>query len=257
MPAGDWYDDVTYTKFCLSFFFFQAEDGIRDYKVTGVQTCALPILQPGGEFRLAPKRAQPIERAHERVLGELTRQLVVSRQAVGQSVDTIHVGVVQRALRGAVPGPDFGYQFAFVHQAPSGRQGAASVNSVTRRSVGGLRGAGGRGGYACFKRIRIPTPTSTASRNDARVPTRKYSANSRSSSCLKRASDLAAMIHPTAAYSPSNTMVSARARSRDPTARPRATSIAPAVRSSSRRICNVGSSSTLRISTIPRPDTYR
>src|SRR5688500_19377638 len=30
---------------CVIFFFlfFQAEDGIRDYKVTGVQTCALPI----------------------------------------------------------------------------------------------------------------------------------------------------------------------------------------------------------------------
>src|SRR5256885_5579576 len=27
----------------IFFFFFQAEDGIRDYKVTGVQTCALPI----------------------------------------------------------------------------------------------------------------------------------------------------------------------------------------------------------------------
>src|SRR5258708_24928405 len=27
------------------FFFFQAEDGIRDDLVTGVQTCALPILQ--------------------------------------------------------------------------------------------------------------------------------------------------------------------------------------------------------------------
>src|SRR5256885_5468455 len=27
----------------ICFFFFQAEDGIRDYKVTGVQTCALPI----------------------------------------------------------------------------------------------------------------------------------------------------------------------------------------------------------------------
>src|SRR5205807_2253821 len=27
----------------LVIFFFQAEDGIRDYKVTGVQTCALPI----------------------------------------------------------------------------------------------------------------------------------------------------------------------------------------------------------------------
>src|ERR1039457_7472637 len=28
-------------------FFFQAEDGIRDYKVTGVQTCALPIYVNG------------------------------------------------------------------------------------------------------------------------------------------------------------------------------------------------------------------
>ena len=32
--------------FCI--FFFQAEDGIRDTSVTGVQTCALPILKSGG-----------------------------------------------------------------------------------------------------------------------------------------------------------------------------------------------------------------
>src|SRR5215475_15272076 len=30
------------------FFFFQAEDGIRDFHVTGVQTCALPISAPEG-----------------------------------------------------------------------------------------------------------------------------------------------------------------------------------------------------------------
>src|SRR5215813_7936643 len=30
------------------FFFFQAEDGIRDADVTGVQTCALPIFNFGG-----------------------------------------------------------------------------------------------------------------------------------------------------------------------------------------------------------------
>src|SRR5437588_10490168 len=30
----------------FSFFFFQAEDGIRDHCVTGVQTCALPISLP-------------------------------------------------------------------------------------------------------------------------------------------------------------------------------------------------------------------
>src|SRR2546430_3007010 len=40
------------------FFFFQAEDGIRDLTVTGVQTCALPICQhvdlPEGGLVLAP-----------------------------------------------------------------------------------------------------------------------------------------------------------------------------------------------------------
>src|SRR5690625_6839460 len=30
----------------MIFFFFQAEDGIRDGHVTGVQTCALPIFLP-------------------------------------------------------------------------------------------------------------------------------------------------------------------------------------------------------------------
>src|SRR5207248_6702155 len=33
--------------FLLFFFFFQAEDGIRDRTVTGVQTCALPIWNRG------------------------------------------------------------------------------------------------------------------------------------------------------------------------------------------------------------------
>src|SRR5205807_2900743 len=36
------------------FFFFQAEDGIRDYKVTGVQTCALPISSGGYYTGVAP-----------------------------------------------------------------------------------------------------------------------------------------------------------------------------------------------------------
>src|SRR5690606_39702402 len=32
-------------RFSLTVFFFQAEDGIRDFHVTGVQTCALPISE--------------------------------------------------------------------------------------------------------------------------------------------------------------------------------------------------------------------
>src|SRR5699024_12068271 len=35
---------IDYFLYLLVFFFFQAEDGIRDRNVTGVQTCALPIL---------------------------------------------------------------------------------------------------------------------------------------------------------------------------------------------------------------------
>src|SRR5688572_16814811 len=34
---------VAARSFHAAFFFFQAEDGIRDLTVTGVQTCALPI----------------------------------------------------------------------------------------------------------------------------------------------------------------------------------------------------------------------
>src|SRR5262249_57672427 len=33
---------------CCMFVFFQAEDGIRDWSVTGVQTCALPISHERG-----------------------------------------------------------------------------------------------------------------------------------------------------------------------------------------------------------------
>src|SRR3712207_8267719 len=49
MPSGSVAEHTCY------FFFFQAEDGIRDIGVTGVQTCALPIFigMPEGHFPLA------------------------------------------------------------------------------------------------------------------------------------------------------------------------------------------------------------
>src|SRR5437868_12067623 len=49
--------------FC--FFFFQAEDGIRDRNVTGVQTCALPIFGVLEEQRRGVRRVErqaPLER---------------------------------------------------------------------------------------------------------------------------------------------------------------------------------------------------
>src|SRR5438093_7878749 len=55
--------------FCF-FFFFQAEDGIRDWSVTGVQTCALPIFFIGG---LVYKFANFREEGRVRLLIEAIR----------------------------------------------------------------------------------------------------------------------------------------------------------------------------------------
>src|SRR2546427_7809085 len=45
---------MSIVAFCVLFFFFQAEDGIRDLTVTGVQTCALPIF---GTFSICSRGA--------------------------------------------------------------------------------------------------------------------------------------------------------------------------------------------------------
>src|SRR6267143_3332199 len=63
------------------FFFFQAEDGIRDGPVTGVQTCALPISRslrafdaPAGRaLHGAGDRAAGIVRSEERRVGKECR----------------------------------------------------------------------------------------------------------------------------------------------------------------------------------------
>src|SRR5690625_5789089 len=44
--------------YSIIYFFFQAEDGIRDGHVTGVQTCALPICPGGPAARSAQRRAR-------------------------------------------------------------------------------------------------------------------------------------------------------------------------------------------------------
>src|SRR5690348_17985503 len=72
-------------------FFFQAEDGIRDGRVTGVQTCALPILGPRSirtvtrsippratvtpvwPFRSARSRVASADRSEERRVGKECR----------------------------------------------------------------------------------------------------------------------------------------------------------------------------------------
>src|SRR5207302_5430170 len=45
-------------------FFFQAEDGIRDFHVTGVQTCALPIYQQSHDDRETGPEDQRLAVSH-------------------------------------------------------------------------------------------------------------------------------------------------------------------------------------------------
>src|SRR5690606_40114658 len=82
--------------YCFCCFFFQAEDGIRDFHVTGVQTCALPIYPArllgalaggvrqrrgifgGGRSRRVPalpRRARPNTRSEERRVGKECRYM--------------------------------------------------------------------------------------------------------------------------------------------------------------------------------------
>src|SRR5688572_31887691 len=53
------------------FFFFQAEDGIRDLTVTGVQTCALPISQQRNTVNALSGRARAADEFLRRGIAEL------------------------------------------------------------------------------------------------------------------------------------------------------------------------------------------
>src|SRR6266516_4371040 len=94
--------------FFLFFFFFQAEDGIRDRTVTGVQTCALPI-------------SVCIANAVADALGTKDVELPIVPAGLAEIV------------RGAEPIPPVGRRAEAPKTAKSGRQlsgeGSATVNA--------------------------------------------------------------------------------------------------------------------------------
>src|SRR5256885_8125458 len=73
-------------------FFFQAEDGIRDYKVTGVQTCALPI-SGGRDVAGRGVVGRGLKDAHQRPPGQAGRRYrLPGLAAVAREVDETVVG---------------------------------------------------------------------------------------------------------------------------------------------------------------------
>src|SRR3989454_1107602 len=83
------------------FFFFQAEDGIRDYKVTGVQTCALPIslrAEAAPRPRTARRdRSGRGERAVRRAREDRDR---IPRREIHQGVHRARRAICGRRTRG-------------------------------------------------------------------------------------------------------------------------------------------------------------
>src|SRR5207247_7533357 len=68
-------------------FFFQAEDGIRDPLVTGVQTCALPIFE-AGRFRGEVDIAVGVERKRQEVVLHAAELKVERATAHADGVET-------------------------------------------------------------------------------------------------------------------------------------------------------------------------
>src|SRR5258707_2775562 len=63
----------------FSFFFFQAEDGIRDIGVTGVQTCALPICRLAHARRACDADADRLAGQGQKLLHQAARRLLMIR----------------------------------------------------------------------------------------------------------------------------------------------------------------------------------
>src|SRR5699024_11555865 len=70
-------------------FFFQAEDGIRDRNVTGVQTCALPILEILNESETPPFSITDVNDIDENVRLKY-RYIDLRRESLAQTFKMRH-----------------------------------------------------------------------------------------------------------------------------------------------------------------------
>src|SRR5260370_10749204 len=101
----------------LIFFFFQAEDGIRDSSVTGVQTCALPIL---GELREALEAGAEAVLLDNMTPEEAKHCVALVRSLRRDCVIEISGGITLDNVRAyAETGANFLSSGALTHSAPS------------------------------------------------------------------------------------------------------------------------------------------
>src|SRR2546430_4334972 len=138
--------------YCHLFFFFQAEDGIRDLTVTGVQTCALPISRRELRGVSALARDPDHRHAQETAAHELIERrvdLAIAQIAGGPEQ---HHGITVTAFHG-FPRRDLRTRGA----SPTGPCWRTRPARVTRSAHTVPRSAPGRA-----RRFRPPPPRSSA-----------------------------------------------------------------------------------------------
>src|SRR2546422_10033180 len=131
------------------FFFFQAEDGIRDVAVTGVQTCALPIsaaleraaFAGRAGCRGAVVNALPAGLDAVRALGESTGLAIMAHPSLAGAFFQVDHGIVPEVLLGdlfrvagsdAVIYPNVGGRFTFSEAT------CAAINARLRGPLGSV-----------------------------------------------------------------------------------------------------------------------
>src|SRR5439155_10528666 len=117
--------------FVRSFFFFQAEDGIRDGHVTGVQTCALPICS------LSRRTSRP-------TVGGRNGPLLAASQ---------RSSLARVVLRGAAPFRKLRNPFG---ETPTSRAARRNETRAACRATASRSRGMGRDGTVCF--IPLPSP---------------------------------------------------------------------------------------------------
>src|SRR5438132_7056701 len=105
-------------------FFFQAEDGIRDHCVTGVQTCALPIAAPTLGFLIAARALQGLGGALIMSISPamLTRAFAASERgrALGLNAVVVALGVSTGPTLGGIITANLSWRWIFFVNLPIG-----------------------------------------------------------------------------------------------------------------------------------------